>query len=106
MWVRSQDKNRLVDTTNLCICFDKDICSLSPIGNGESIRIWLATYSTREKALKVLDLLEKYIGGKENLYIVKDPNNPRGAYEVLNNMYTTMAYCKNGIFQMPQDNEV
>lgn len=75
MWIRSQDKNRLTNARDIDIVdLDKEI--------GE---IWIyvkderyAVYSTKEKALKVLDEIQKLI------------------YD----------YQLGGVFQMPQDDEV
>ncbi len=103
MWIRSQDKARLVNTENLCICFDKDICSLSPIGNGESIRIWLGSYTTKEKALKVLDLIQKYVGGMQEKRIKKEAYE---FYSITSKFDIPFNYCKDGIFQMPADNQI
>ena len=100
MWVRSQDKTKLINTDRVEITGSVIRCC-----NGD-YSISIGQYSTEEKALKVLDLLEKYKGGKEKRYIVEDTANINIAYEVLNNIYIPMDYCKNGIFHMPQDEEV
>jgi len=78
MWIRSQDKEILINAT--CICLGSEnhekgcICASSADGN----KWYIGKYSTKEKALKVLDEIQKLI------------------YD----------YQLGGVFQMPQDDEV
>ena len=53
MWVRTQDREGLYDVRYL------EIFDLSIIGNETT----LATYSTKERCLEVLDEIEAYING-------------------------------------------
>ena len=58
MWIRTQDKEMIID------------CSTVEIGLEEQNTIWcggyvLGTYSTKEKALKVLDMIEDRINQNE-----------------------------------------
>lgn len=102
MWVRGQDKKRLMKVEDVRITNWVDGTYEIWANN----KIGIATYSTEEKALKVLDMLEKHIDGLEKKYIVKDRGNPDG-YEVLDNMYIPNQNGKiTRIFQMPQDSEV
>lgn len=104
MVIRTQDKCALMTCNNLFIkCFTYQQNPYVIIADDKTI---IARYSSKEKALKVLDLIEKTIGGKANYYVVKDANNSNTAYEILNNMYTPMVHCKNGVFQMPLDEDV
>ena len=80
MWIRSQDKENLAKANDIGII---DI-------DGKKGEVWIyvndqryAVYSTKEKALKVLDMIQKLING---------------AF-----MYD---YQLGGVFQMPQDDEV
>lgn len=83
MWIRSQDKMQLVDCNTFRIVgISKGICNVEPHSYeiiGDSCT--LGTYSTKEKALDVMVLLEQHIFGLD---------------------------CENeyGAFDMPQDNEV
>ena len=79
MWIRSQDKENLANANDIEIFNRTD---------GEA---WIyvndqryAVYSTEEKALKVLDMIQKLI---INAYLNHD-------------------YQIGGVFQMPQDDEV
>lgn len=58
MWVRSQDRKKLTEIHDL------DIDDINQIWDGSSL---LGKYSTEEKALKVLDEIQKYIG-RERFY--------------------------------------
>ena len=60
MWIRSQDKEMLLN------CEGFDILDEDTIWFIYGCNTTLATYSTEEKALKVLDMIEKHI---ENMYI-------------------------------------
>lgn len=78
MWIRSQDKTKLENTDMVFV--DKNyITDGITHYNVESIRTTLGTYSTKEKALKVMDMIEKEI---------------------------RLDTCQTRIFQMPQDSEV
>ena len=100
-WIRSQDKTRLVE----CICFEIGQETSAIFGYAINGSLILGKYSTEEKALKVLDMIQKYIGGKTKYYIAQDIGNPNG-YHVVDDMNIPMFYCKDGIFQMPADEEV
>lgn len=101
MWIRTQDRLKLVKCITFEVCRNRTIV----YGYTQTHSTALGEYSTHEKALKVLDVLQKYIGGKTRLYIVQDTGNSNG-YHVLDNLNIPMGYCKDGIFQMPQDDEV
>ena len=116
MWVRSQDKMILRDCKDLEISLVEEpyiVFSNMEKKQKEHLGQWqikecatvVAYYSTKEKALKVLDLLQKYVGGKSDYYISQDRGNPDG-YFVSNDINIPIFYCKDGVFQMPQDNEV
>ena len=83
MWIRSQDREMLIKA--VCIYLgsenhEKDcICASSADGN----KWYIGRYSTREKALKVLDEIQNLI-------------NRSFMYD----------YQLGGVFQMPQDDEV
>lgn len=68
MWIRSQDRKILTEIHNL------DIDDINQIWDGSSL---LGKYSSKEKALMVLDKIESYL-----------------------------EYSHNIVFQMPQNDEV
>ena len=96
IWVRSQDKEILVETSNFRICegwlangkvkyYTIDV----DVPHEEPFTFEIGKYSTKEKALKVLDKIQEAIVPK--LIIDVD-----GRVEKNENM----------VFQMPQDDEV
>lgn len=101
MLVRSQDKLILKNTDKFYINQNKKDQYI--IVDNEFL---YGKYSTEEKAIKVLDMVEKHANGLEKKYIVKDRDDPNG-YEVLDNMYIPAQNGKiNIVFQMPQDEDV
>ena len=96
MWVRSQDKEKMIDLNVLRIWrYNEDMYHI------RTQDMVLGIYSTKEKALKVLDMIEKRMIGIEmeehkKIYM-------RTTYELHN---PTITYACKFIFQMPQDNEV
>jgi len=64
MWIRTQDRFRLIDCTNLLVF----VYELKPAIYEETSqgRVLLAVYETKERALQVLDEIQSYIdyGGK------------------------------------------
>ena len=79
MIIRSQDKKRITADLNLSIAH---IQGIFEILNGS--RNTIGEYSTEEKAIKVLDMIQ-------DVYV--NANNGYG-------------YIENTVFQMPQDSEV
>lgn len=121
MWIRSQDKTKLVDVKNVMITeidyamkvlqnyifvTDQDkndkqtyyITTFTDINEST-----LGEYSTKEKALKVLDLIQKYIGGMQEQKIIKEADD---YYSITSKYDIPFNYCKDGIFQMPEDNKI
>lgn len=97
-WIRSQDKTKLLKAN-----YVRKIGSSIEVVHNDGDCTLIGKYSTEEKALEVLDMIQKYIGGKTKYYITKDLNDD---YHVLDDMNIPMRYCKNGIFEMPADEKV
>ncbi|MBP7211191.1 MAG: hypothetical protein KBA02_08395 [Paludibacteraceae bacterium] len=83
MWIRSQDKEALTNGDIIYYCDKYGMIRCGKLGISDDYDLVLAKYSTKEKALKVLDEIQKIING---------------AF-----MYD---YQLGGVFQMPQDDEV
>lgn len=88
LWIRSQDKSFLKDAKEFIIHtrsknLKGDKCDYA-ISSQEYTGLVFGIYSTEEKALKVLDIMQDYITRNES------------------NIYNS----KFGVFQMPQDEEV
>lgn len=60
LWIRSQDKENLIQPTRLFIAFDKNIATWD--GN---IMIDLGNYETKERALEVLDEIQDELIGSD-----------------------------------------
>ncbi len=81
MWIRSQDKEILINATCICLGSENHICAYA--SNAEGGNWYVGKYSTKEKALKVLDKIQKLI-----------------VADTLNAVYD---YRLGGVFQMPDD---
>lgn len=82
IWIRSQNKEVLIECNKV---FGKFYMGCVIFGND----VLLGVYSTKEKALKVLDMIQERIGNIENIKSNQCMVNP--------NFF---------IFQMPLDSEV
>ena len=90
MWIRNQNKDLLINTDRICVC-DYGYDEYSVLGGNYK----LGVYSTKEKALKVLDEIQN---------VIKDTQ-----YYKINNYMTDRNYILNKgiqIYEMPQDEEV
>lgn len=88
MWIRSQDKKFLIEATNIQYLED---CNVIVNSNDEDYTL-LGKYSTEEKALKVLDMIQDKIGRMEMLKFC------------INN--SVIINHEDFVFQMPQEEEV
>lgn len=91
MLIRSQNKKRLINFANVkeVSCEDKilEICATYVSGGWNS----LGEYSTREKAIKVLNMIQEEY--QKPFYQNVVAENEKAIYQ-------------NKVFQMPQDSEV
>ena len=90
MWVRSQDKKILMECKKIEITNNNIIVGFN--GNFETLGI----YSTKEKALNVLNKIERFATDLERCIIEHDMFNEHATRKVVDNI----------VFQMPQDKEV
>lgn len=94
MWIRSQNKKQLYKSFGFEIVNGDVYClfgtTVSKIGS----------YSTKEKALKVLDMIQETINGKKKSYYT---TSGYGKALVKNEYYENTS---NIVFQMPADEEV
>ena len=104
MWIRSQDKTILIKVKEVYISNNylknqwlKELYKNEPTILEYSIKTNtmknLGTYTTKEKAMKVLDTIQNNL------------NNNRTIVEHCGNEYYISPFEK-AVFQMPQDNEV
>lgn len=87
MWIRSQDKAGLIKSD--CIILNKNEISATAQGT-DGFTITIGEYSSQEKALKVLDMIQKCI----------EHNNSH------HNARIGIPYLEYNVFQMPLDSEV
>ena len=86
MWIRSQDKIRLIKSDYIVV-FKNEIRAST---NSDGFLITIGEYSSQEKALKVLDMIQECI----------DQNNSH------HNARIGVPYLEYNVFQMPLDSEV
>lgn len=86
-WIRSQDKETLILAEEISSWRDSNDSKLFYVSAYSNI---LGTYSSKEKTLKVLDMIEEYL---------KEPK----AYNYNGDIFTPINKV---VFQMPQDDEV
>lgn len=67
LWIRSQDKENLIQPTRLFIAFDKKIATWD-----RNIMIDLGTYKSKGRALEVLDEIEERIILINTINLAKD----------------------------------
>ncbi len=79
MWIRSQDEERLIKAVCIYLGGENHICASNAEVNGW----YIGKYSTKEKALRVIDMIQNLI-------------NRAFKYD----------YQLGGVFQMPRDDEV
>lgn len=116
MLIRSQDKMSLVKFENIVININningKEIICWSQMNPGEDEYISLGYYSTREKAMKVLNMIqEAYADAKLNEILLPDvcksaSESQRGKDNTLIAKTIRKDFMKKMIFQMPEDSEV
>ena len=102
MWIRSQNDYILANVNSLRICKCR-ICKCdidggiyySIHGHYDRYEQELGEYSTKEKALKVLDKIQKYIGS-ERFY-----STTKGISE-----QQSISIENTNVFKMPQDEDV
>lgn len=95
MWIRSQSKKALLNVNQVVINNTKDESEYYIHGYSERGIDILGVYSTEEKALKVLDEIQKYIG-RERFY-----STTKGISE-----QQSISIENTNVFKMPQDEDV
>ena len=95
MWIRSQSKTILINSDYI-IVNDNDILTKT---NSNSFLVTIGTYSSEEKALKVLDMIQSAIIGKRTTTLYEFENNKHITHNYFNS-------TENIVFQMPLDSEV
>ena len=84
MWIRSQDRKTLVNADKFSVSKEHEVFRIY------SVNYFLGEYSTREKAMKAMDMIEDAI--------IK--------YESMINVDTIFFDERKIVFQIPKDDEV
>ena len=84
MWIRTQDRNILVNADKFSVSKEHEVFRIY------SVNYFLGEYSTREKAMKAMDMIEDAI--------IK--------YESMINVDTIFFDERKIVFQMPKEDEV
>ncbi len=87
MLIRSQDKKVMINFDNVCQVRTGGLNDDRLIVLVDDIVVVLGQYSSEEKAIKVLDMIQD-------------------SYEEANSVCTMSGFVANTVFQMPQDSEV
>lgn len=86
MWIRSQDKTELIKSDYIIVIKNEIRAST----NSDGFLITIGEYSSQEKALKVLDMIQECI----------EHNNSHQSARI------GIPYLEYNVFQMPLDSEV
>lgn len=107
IWVRSQNKQKLLKCCGINVY---DNCSVNQCqydiycnGSNYDTKQFLGTYSTKEKALKVVDMLEKRIVIRE---LYKSINIDATKLNITDETRFNDTLKEIFMFQMPEDKEV
>ena len=93
MWIRSQNKEVLINANGVRIVYEDTYCIVCDYYDGELY--YLGEYSTKEKALKVMDMIHNQI----MLGSLK--------YEDIKSNDDTKQWLKSEfVFQIPEDEEL
>ena len=112
MWIRTQDKTQLIECRSFTIKqIQATINEIMPKSKQKELEKHaneyvikadmintLGYYSTNEKALKVLDVIQENINLGGTLFCIDNHKTDMG--------YTSVYQKVLGVFQMPQDDEV
>ena len=103
MWIRSQNRKVLVTSDYVEIMesarSDGKFCNeCEIITKNSSGYITIGVYSTKEKALKVLDMIQEHINSGGRLFCIDQQKGDFG--------YTATYEKKLGVFQMPLDEDL
>lgn len=97
MWIRTQDKLKIMDVKIITLVHEDDAHIILGATGSEAPLDELGSYTTHEKALKVLDKMQTHLSKSTQLTRL---------YNIFSEGYSDNYSIENKIFQMPQDCEV
>ena len=83
LWVRSQDKTRLIPKPNLYVVESE--AGITYIG--DTMVGHIGKYATKERALEVLDEIQEFIENKDKIKITRDVNGITSEVEDAKKVY-------------------
>lgn len=93
LWIRSQDRTRLIKINNLEYVEYQDVHSINGYYTNEVDNCDLGIYSSKERALEVLDEIQIRIINNEILKImILKLNNVKGEEEKIGKLFKEMVY--------------
>lgn len=95
MWIRSQDRTKLMECNTFRITYENEIIFVEDIYT--DTYVVLGEYSTEEKAMKVLDMIEEKYLSTENSF---------GDIRHYGEFSGVISTSSKFVFQMPLDEEV
>ena len=97
MWVRTQNKLKIMDVRIITLIHEDNEYVILGATDSEAPLDELGSYSTPEKALKVLDNIQTHLLKGTQLTRV---------YNIFSEDYSDNYNIENKVFQMPKDSEV
>lgn len=97
LWIRSQDKKKLVNINAVNILEFEALIAIHGYINSET-HFWLGNYKTKERALEVLDEIQRTIAKNQSLIsLMHNFTDLKGNEECVAQMFKDM------IYQMPEN---
>ena len=103
LWIRSQDKTRLIKINSLEYVEYQGVHSINGYYTNESDNYDLGVYSTKERALEVLDEIQNILSGK---CILKSYDNVTPEFSeniIINPCEVHIEQLKNYVYNMPEN---
>lgn len=94
LWIRSQDRTFLRKVNTIGIVEGRDFWSID-----ENLTVSFGKYKTKERALEVLDEIQRIIYPKEYIEFISDIKN-ESKTEVIKNHY--ISYLSSYVYEMPE----
>lgn len=95
LWIRSQDKIFLRKVNTIGIVEGRDFWGIE-----DNFRVSFGEYETKERALEVLDEIQRIIYPKEYIEFISDIKN-ESKTEVIKNHY--ISYLSSYVYEMPEN---
>ena len=99
LWIRSQKGTRLIKVNNILACkFDDGSYGLQI--NGEC---FVGTYKTEERALEVLNDIQKILEPQKIIKTIDSSVKIENAIHIVNPTYETISQLNTYVYEMPEE---